>query len=87
MGRMITRIRQGATLEAVKSDVLIHNATIMALTAFWIADRPERFATPWPADKTARMLVEKRLDCYFKTWGGWPFGNLGAEEKLNSPDK
>lgn len=75
------------TLEAVKPDVLVHNATIMALTAFWIADRPERFATPWPADKTARMLVDKRLDVYFKSWGRWPFGNLGTEEKSKSPDK
>jgi hypothetical protein len=73
------------TLEAVKQDVLIHNATIVALTAFWIADRPLRFASPWPAEKTARMLIEKRLDGYFKAWGRWPFGDLGAEEKSKSP--
>lgn len=75
------------TLEAVKPDVLIHNATIMALTAFWIADRPTRFAIPWPADKTARMLVDKRLDLYFKASGRWPFGNLGTDERSKSPDK
>jgi len=43
-------------LEAVKPDVLAQNATVMALTAYWIADRPERFASPWSAEKTARML-------------------------------
>ena len=46
-------------LEAVKPDVLAQNATILALTAFWLADRPERFATPWPAEKTAKMLRDK----------------------------
>ena len=43
-------------LEAQKPDVLTQNATLMALTAFWIADRPERLAAPWPAERTARML-------------------------------
>src|SRR5207248_1140120 len=37
-------------LEAQKPDVLAQNATLMALAAFWIADRPERFASPWPAE-------------------------------------
>jgi hypothetical protein len=42
-------------LEAQKPDVLTGNATLMALAAFWIADRPEgRF--PWPVERTARML-------------------------------
>src|SRR6266567_2367935 len=36
-------------LDAQKPDVLTQNATLMALTAFWIADRPERLAAPWPA--------------------------------------
>ena len=31
-------------LEAVKPDVLAQDATLMALAAYWIADRPERFA-------------------------------------------
>jgi hypothetical protein len=55
----------------------------MALTSFWIADRPERLATPWPAEKTARMLVEKHDDVFLKIFGLWPFGNLGedAEQK------
>jgi Peptidase family M28 len=75
------------TLEAVKRDVLIQNATIMALTSYWIAGRPERFASPWPADKVARMLVDKHLDGYFTASGRWPFGNLGAEEKSKSPKR
>ena len=25
----------------------------------WLADRPERFATPWPPEKTARMLRDQ----------------------------
>ena len=71
------------TFDKVKADVLDRNATVMALTSFWIADRPERLATPWPAEKTARMLVEKHDDVFLKIFGLWPFGNLGedAEQK------
>src|SRR6202790_3535486 len=36
-------------LEAVKPEVLAQDATLMAMAAFWIADRAERFAKPWPA--------------------------------------
>ncbi len=69
------------TFDKVKPDILIRNATIMAVTAFWIAGRPERLDTPWPAEKTARMLTEKKQDTFLKAFGLWPFGNLGAEPK------
>jgi hypothetical protein len=67
------------SLEEVKPDVLTQNATIMALTAYWIADRPERFATPWPADRSAKMLREKGQYDMLKAFNIWPFGDLGAE--------
>jgi len=66
-------------LEAVKPEVLTQNATIMALAAFWIADRPERLASPWPAEKTAKMLRQKGEYDTLKAFGLWPFGELGAE--------
>jgi carboxypeptidase Q len=66
-------------LEAVKPDVLAQNATILALTAFWIADRPDRLASPWSAEKTAKMLRDKGEYDTLKSFGLWPFGNLGAE--------
>ncbi len=69
------------TFDKVKPDILIRNSTIMAVTAFWIADRPDRLDTPWPAERTARMLTEKRQDAFLKAFGLWPFGNLGAEPK------
>ncbi|MGB8492777.1 MAG: M28 family peptidase [Candidatus Acidiferrum sp.] len=65
-------------LEAVKPDVLAQNATIMALTAFWIADRPERLASPWSAEKTAKMLRDKGEFDTLKAFGLWPFGDLGV---------
>jgi hypothetical protein len=68
-------------LEAQKPDVLTHNATLMALAAFWIADRPERFASPWPAERTAKMLRAKHEYEELKAFNIWPFGELGAEEK------
>jgi hypothetical protein len=43
----------------------------------WIADRPERLDTPWTPEETAKMLVEKKEDKMLKTFGLWPFGNLG----------
>jgi carboxypeptidase Q len=68
-------------LEAQKPDVLTQNATLMALTAFWIADRPDRFAEPWPAERTAKMLRDKGEYEELKAFNIWPYGELGAEPK------
>jgi carboxypeptidase Q len=67
------------TFDKVKPEILTSDATVMALTAFWIADRPERLATPWSAERTARMLIDKREDVELKAFGIWPFGNLGSD--------
>ena len=72
-------------LEAQKPYVLAENATLMALAAFWIADRPERFASPWPAERTARMLRAQHEYEELKAFNLWPYGNLGAEEKKDHP--
>ena len=69
------------TFDKVKPDLLTRDATMMGLTAFWIADRPERLASPWPPEKTAKMLVEKHNDGFLKAIGIWPFGDLGKPEK------
>jgi carboxypeptidase Q len=71
-------------LEAQKPDVLTHNATLMALAAFWIADRPERFASPWPAERTAKMLRDQHEYEELKAFNLWPYGDLGAEDKDKS---
>src|SRR5713226_5826858 len=68
-------------LEAVKPEVLAENATLMALTAYWITDRPERFASPWPAEKTAKMLRAQHQYEMLKAFGLWTFGDLGAGDK------
>jgi carboxypeptidase Q len=70
----------GDALEAVKPDVLTQNATIMALTAYWLADRPERFASPWPPERTARMLRDKGDFEFLKAFNLWTFGDLGLEK-------
>jgi carboxypeptidase Q len=67
-------------LEAVKPEVLAQNATVMALTAYWVADRPERLASPWPPERTARMLREQHEDEFLKAFKLWPFGNLGEDK-------
>ena len=64
-------------LEAVKPDVLAQDATVMALTGYWIADRQARFATPWTAEKTARVLRETGQYDMLKAIGLWTFGELG----------
>jgi hypothetical protein len=71
-------------LEAVKPEVLAQNATLMALTAYWIADRPERFASPWPAERTAKMLRAQQQYEMLKAFHLWTFGDLGAEDKDRS---
>lgn len=68
-------------LEAQKPDVLAQNSELMALAAYWIADRPERFASPWPAERTARMLRKQGQYEFLKAFGLWPFGDLGADPK------
>ena len=68
-------------LESVKRDVLVQNATLMAMTAFWIADRPERFASPWPAERTAKMLRAQGQYELLKAFHLWPYGDLGSGEK------
>jgi len=72
-------------LETQKPDVLAQNATLMALAAYWIADRPERFASPWPAERTARMLRAQHEYEELKAFHLWPYGDLGAEEKKDNP--
>lgn len=64
-------------LEAVKPEVLVQDATLMALTAYWIADRPDRLAKPWPAEKTARVLRAQNQFDMLKAFGLWPFGDKG----------
>jgi hypothetical protein len=54
--------------------VLAQNATLMALAAYWIADRPERLASPWPPQRTAKMLREQHEEEFLKAFKLWPFG-------------
>jgi carboxypeptidase Q len=67
-------------LEEVKPEVLAQDATLMAMTAFWIADRPERWAKPWPSNKTAAMLRAQHQFEFLKASGLWPFGEQGADD-------
>ena len=68
------------TFDKVDPAILDRDATVMALTAFWIADRPDRLATPWPPEQTARMLIDKHDDAMLKAFGLWPFGDLGKTQ-------
>ena len=68
-------------LEAVTPDVLAQDATLMALAAYWIADRPERFASPWPAEKTVKMLVGQHQDAMLKAFGLWPKAFADVEKR------
>jgi carboxypeptidase Q len=68
-------------LESQKPDVLSQNATLMALAAYWIVDRPERFASPWSRERTAKMLRAQHQYEELKAFNLWPFGDLGADGK------
>jgi carboxypeptidase Q len=63
-------------LEAQKPDVMARNTTLMALAAFWIADRPERFASPLSRPDTAKMLRDQHEDEELKAFDLWPFSDL-----------
>jgi carboxypeptidase Q len=66
-------------LEEVKPEVLAQNTSIMAMTAYWLADRPDRFAAPWPAERSAKMLREKGQYDMLKSFNLWTFGNQGVD--------
>jgi carboxypeptidase Q len=68
-------------LEAVKPEVLAQDVTLMALAAYWIADRPERLASPWSAEKTARMLIAQHEDGMLKAFGMWPKAFADIEKR------
>jgi carboxypeptidase Q len=68
-------------LEAQKPEVLAQNATLMALAAFWIADRPERFASPLSPVDTEKMLRAHHQEEELKAFHLWPFG----DEKQDAP--
>ena len=68
-------------LEAQKPEVLTQNSMLMALAAFWIAERPERFASPWPAERTAKMLRAQHEYEELEVFHLWPYGDLGEEKK------
>ncbi|MGB7471920.1 MAG: M28 family peptidase, partial [Candidatus Acidiferrum sp.] len=70
-------------LEAVKPDVLAQDTTFMALAAYWIADRPDRFAAPWPAERTVRMLLAQHQDEMLKAFGLWPKAYAEIEQREN----
>ena len=69
------------TFDKVKPESLARNATLMALIAFWIADRLERLASPWSPNKTAGALVKRNDDELLKDLGLWPFGNHSDADK------
>ena len=75
------------TFDKVKAEDIDKDATLMALAAYWIAQRPERLATPWPPEKTAKMLVDKKQDKFLKAFGLWPFGELGSTPENNGKPK
>jgi carboxypeptidase Q len=62
-------------LEAQKPEILAQNATLMALAAFWIADRPERFAAPLSRADTAKMLRAHHEEEELKAFRLWPFSD------------
>jgi len=76
-----THHSEADTFDKVDPDLLLRDTAVMALTSFWIADRPERLASPWPDERIARMLVKKHEDEELKAVGLWTFGNLGKEEE------
>ena len=67
------------TFDKINEAVLDRDATVQGLVAFWIADRPERLASPWPPAKSAAMLTKRHDDVLLKLFGLWPFASLGGQ--------
>jgi hypothetical protein len=72
-------------LEAVEPDVLALDATIMAMTAYWNADRPGRLPRPWPGEKTAKMLRQHQQYEFLKAAHLCTFDDLGLDHPPDRP--
>ncbi len=59
------------TLDKVDPAILTRNADVVGLTAFWIADRADRLAPQWDADRTRQMLINKGHEAELKAEGLW----------------
>jgi carboxypeptidase Q len=70
----ITHHSAADTLDKVDPAILSRNATIEAVLAFWIADMPLRFSTPWTVERTKKMLIDTHHDGELKMFGIWPAG-------------
>jgi hypothetical protein len=70
----ITHHSPADTLDKVDAAVLSRNAAIEAVLAFWIADMPARFSSPWTAERTKKMLIDTHHDEELKGYGIWPAG-------------
>ena len=75
------------TFDNVNRQVLTRNAVLMSLLSFWIADRANRLASPWPPERSAQALLRKDRQRVqdLKAFGWWPFGELDGELKSDNP--
>ncbi len=71
----ITHHSGADTLDKVDPAILSRNAAIEAVLAFWIADQPGRFSSPWTAERTKKMLIDTHHEAELKMFGIWPFGD------------
>jgi Zn-dependent M28 family amino/carboxypeptidase len=58
--------------DKVEAETLVRNIAVVALTAFWIADRPERVGVVWTADETARHLEADGQRTLLEMFSLWP---------------
>jgi carboxypeptidase Q len=61
------------TLDKVDPETLAHNSQILALTATWLADLPERLEPTWTKAQTAQMLTENKQHKILEMLKMWPF--------------
>ena len=75
------------TFGYVNRQVLTRNSVLMGLLSFWIADRPNRLASPWPPERSAQALLRKDAQRVqdLKAFGWWPFGGLDEASRPDNP--
>jgi carboxypeptidase Q len=59
------------TLDKVDAVTLTKNAAVQGLVAFWIADRPDRLASPWTPEQTRKSLTDRQQEASLRMWGLW----------------
>ena len=73
-----THHSEADTLDKIDFAVLRRDSAVVAVLAYWAADRPEHLTRPWTVERTERLLEDRKLADGLRFYGLWPFDSVPA---------